>query len=208
MELQFYGANCLRVVTKKAVVTIDDNLTDLGLKSVTKNGDIVLFTGLHGDVLAGPKIVIDQPGEYEVSDMSIKGVAARGHIEENDRHGTTLFRLIVDGVRIVITGHVYPELTDEQLEALGTVDILCIPVGGNGYTLDPTGALKIIKKIGPKIIIPTHYFDATIKYPVSQVSLEEAIKELSIEPSETVDKLKLKVTELDEATRLVILERQ
>ena len=56
------------------------------------------------------------------------------------------------------------------------VDVLFVPVGGNGYTLDAIGALKIIKKIEPKIIIPTHYADKAIKYEVPQADLDEVMK--------------------------------
>ena len=81
MDVQYYGANCIRLSTKKASILVDDNLMDLGSKSVAKNGDIVLFTGPHGDSSTNieEKIVIDKPGEYEVSEVSIQGIAARGH---------------------------------------------------------------------------------------------------------------------------------
>lgn len=208
MDMQFYGANCLRIVTKKAAITVDDNLKDLGLRPVTKPGDIVLFTGIHAEPNAQAKLIIDQPGEYEVSDISIKGIAARGYIEDSGKQGNTIFQVVMDDVRIVILGHVYPQLNNGQLEAIGTTDIMCIPVGGNGYTPDPVGALKLIKEIEPKIIIPTHYADPAVKYPVPQLGLEEAIKGLSMEVSETTQKLKLKGMELGEAMRLIVLERQ
>ncbi len=209
MELQYYGANCVRIAGKKAAVTIDDNLSEVGLKSVTKVGDIVLFSGPHKDSPKDPKLVIDQPGEYEVSDVSIQGIAARSHIDEAGKLNATMFKLIVEDVRIAVVGHVYPELNDKQLEALGTIDILIIPVGGNGYTLDPVGALKIIKKIEPKLVIPTHYADKAVKYEVPQQELEVAIKELAMEPKETIDKLKLKASDfISDVTQLVILQRQ
>lgn len=209
MDLQYYGANCVRIAGKKAVVTIDDNLNELGLKAVTKPGDIVLFSAEHKEVPKDAKLVIDQPGEYEVSDISIQGIAARSHMDEAGKQSATMFKIIADDVRIVVVGHVYPELSDKQLEAIGTVDILLIPVGGNGYTLDPVGALKIIKKIEPKMVIPTHYADKAVKYEVPQQELEVAIKELAMEPKETVDKLKLKAGDfLSDVTQLVILSRQ
>lgn len=203
MEIQFYGANCVRVTTKKASVVIDD------IHGVTtKNGDIVVFTGLHGVPKAAAKLVIDQPGEYEVSDTSIQGIAARARIDEADRQSVTMFKIIGEDIRLVVLGHVYPELSDAQLEALGAVDILVVPVGGNGYTLDGVEALKLIKKIEPKLVIPTHYDDKVAKYEVPQASLEEALKDLAMEPKETVPKLKLKTTDLPVDTQLIIIERQ
>ena len=208
MELQFYGANCVRLVTKKASLIIDDNLQDLGLKTATKKGDIALFTSSHGEPEQEVKLVIDQPGEYEVSDTSVQAIAARAHIDEPGQNSATIFKVIGEDIRVAIVGHVYPDLNDVQLEALGAVDILLIPVGGNGYTLDGLGALKLIKEIEPKIVIPTHYDDKAIKYPVPQQPLEEALKALAMELKETAPKLKVKSTELADVTQLVVLERQ
>jgi L-ascorbate metabolism protein UlaG (beta-lactamase superfamily) len=207
MELQYYGANCVRIVTKKAAITIDDNLSNLGLKSVTKPGDIALFTGQHSVPSADVKLVIDRPGEYEVSDTSIQGVAARAHLDESG-NAATMFKVIGDDIRLVALGHIHPDLSDSQVEALGTVDVLLVPVGGNGYTLDAIGAAKIIKKIEPKLIIPTHFEDKAVKYEVPQAPLGEALKVIAIEPKETAPKIKLKAGELAEMTQLVVLERQ
>lgn len=208
MELQFYGANCVRINAKKATLIVDDNLADLGLKPAVRVGDIAIFTGAHGDPRAEVKMVIDQPGEYEMSDISIQGVAARGHLEEAGQQGATIYKILADDIQLVMIGHIYPELSDVQLEALGTVDVLVIPIGGSGYTLDAVGALQLIKKIEPNIVIPTHYADKDVKYPVSQQTLEEALKELAMEPTATVPRLKIKPTDLTEDTQLIVLERQ
>ncbi|HSX46738.1 MAG TPA: MBL fold metallo-hydrolase [Patescibacteria group bacterium] len=204
MEIQFYGANCVRLTTKKVSIVVDD----LEGK-VAKNGDVALFTGPTPDLKADTKLVIDQPGEFEVSDTSIQGVAARAHMDEEGKRSATIFKVIGEDVKVVVTGHIYPELSEAQAEALGLVDVLIIPVGGNGYTLDAVGALTVIKEIEPKLVIPTHYADKAVKYEVPQTSLDDAIKELAMEPKETAPKLKLKGGELlNEATQLVILERQ
>lgn len=208
MEIQYFGANCVRLSTKKASIIIDDNLEELGQKSVTKNGEVALFTGPHGDSSAKtePKIVIDQPGEYEVSDTSIQGIAAQAHIDESGKNAT-IFKIVDDDIRVVVTGHIYPELSDDQLEKIGMVDVLIIPVGGNGYTLDGVGALKVIRKIEPKIVIPTHFDEKGFNFPVPQQPLAEALKALAMEPKETVAKFKVKLAELTDTTQLVVLEK-
>ncbi|MCA9331176.1 MBL fold metallo-hydrolase, partial [Candidatus Saccharibacteria bacterium] len=119
----------------------------------------------------------------------------------------TMYKIEAEDVRAVVVGHVFPDLTDDELEALGTVDVLFVPVGGAGYTLDPVGALKVIKSIEPKIVIPTHYADSTLKYEVPQQTLDEALKALAMEPSERTAKLKLKQGSLPETMQLVVLER-
>ena len=208
MEIVYHGANCVSINIKKATITVDDNLSSLGLKSVTKNGDIALFTGSRSETGTQPKIIIDQPGEYEVSDTSIQGISARAHMDEDRKKSATIYKIIGEDLRIAVLGHVYPELSEAQLEQLGTIDILIIPVGNSGYTLDSIGALKLIKKIEPKMIIPTHYDDSAIKYEVPQQSLEEAVKGLAMEPKEALPKLKLKPGEISDVTQLIVLERQ
>ncbi len=203
MEIQFYGANCIRLTTKKTAVVIDDLAGEH-----TKAGDIALFTGKHEAPKVAVAILIDEPGEFEVSDVSIQGVAAQAHMDEKGTKNATIFKIVAGDVRAAVTGHIYPELSEAQLEALGIIDVLLIPVGGNGYTMDGIGALTVTKEIEPKIVIPTHYDDKSVKYEVPQQPLEEGIKGLAMEPKETVAKLKLKGGELlNEAAQLVILEK-
>lgn len=207
MDIQFYGANCLVLSTKGVRVVIDNNLEDIGGKSVAKPGDIALFTMAHGKPNAETKLTIDQPGEYEVSDISVYGISTRAHMDEPGQHTATMFKLHSKELNVFIPGHIYPELTDDQLEAIGMVDVMCIPTGGNGYTLDPVGALKIIKKIEPKIIIPTHYDAGDLNFAVPQQTLAQVLTGLSMEPKETIGKLKVKTSELGDVTELIVLEK-
>ncbi len=208
MEIEFFGANCFRISDKKASLVIDDNLEELGGKTVTKAGDIALFTSAHGPAPKDAKLTIDRAGEYEVSNASAIGVSARSQTDEPDSESDVIFKLIISDIRVAVVGHVFPELSDAQLEAIGTIDVLLIPVGGNGYTLDGASALKLIKKIEPKIVIPSHYADKKLKYPVEQEDLETAIKSLAMEPKEHLAKLKLKPSDLPfDGTQLIILER-
>ena len=207
MELTYYGANCLRISTKKAQVVVDDNLDKLGLKSITKPGDISLHTFL-GVPAKQSHFLADMPGEYEISGVIIHGVSARGHMDEEGQQSAVIYSIAADELKIAVLGHIYPQLSEDQLEQIGHVDIAVVPVGDSGYTLDGIGALKLIKQIEPKVVIPTHYADKAIKYEVPQVELAEALKNLAMEPSETLDKYKPKLIELTDATRLIILERQ
>jgi L-ascorbate metabolism protein UlaG (beta-lactamase superfamily) len=207
MDIQFHGANCITLTVKQARLVIDDNLSSLGAKSTAKAGDIALFTTAHGDPAQPAKIVIDQPGEYEVSGVSVYGISARAHMDEEKQKTATMYKILIEDLRVLVTGHVYPELTDAQLEKIGMVDVMFVPVGGNGYTLDGIGALKLVKKIEPKLVIPTNYDVEGITYPVTQQPLEQALKALAMEPKETVSKLKVKSGELGDVTQLVVVER-
>lgn len=210
MDISFYGADCVAVTTKQARFVIDDNLAELGGTSAIKAGDVVLFTTAdYVPPKIETKLTIAGPGEYEIGDVSVRGIAARAHVDESDGLSATMYKVIADDVRVLVIGHVYPALSEAQLEQIGTIDVLLVPVGGNGYTLDGVGALSLIKKIEPKLVIPTHYADKNLKFEVPQQSLEEALKNLAMEPKETVAKLRVKPGELaDTATQVVVLERQ
>lgn len=207
MDIQYYGANCCVLTTKGIRVVVDDNLAELGLKSISKPDDIQLYTGPHAAVGSNPRIVIAGPGEYEVAGLSIVGIAARAHIDEPSDHNATMYKIITDDTNYLITGHIYPDLSDDQLETIGMVDVMIVPVGGNGYTLDPIGAMKVIKKIEPKLVIPTHYDDEAVQYVVPQQTLEQALKTMGMEPKDTVSKLRFKAAELSDATQLVVVSR-
>jgi len=208
MDFQYYGGNCVRITTKNASFVVDDNLASLGAKTVTKPDDVALFT-MQPDSQPDARLVIADPGEYEVSEVSIFGVAARGHMQEKDEPANaTMYKLQYDDARVAVVGHIHPDLSEDQLEELGVVDILIVPVGGGGYTLDATGAAQLIKKIEPKIVIPTHYADKGLKYEVPQAELDEAVKNLGMEAKEALAKFKPKPTDYSEATQLQILEKQ
>jgi len=208
MDIQFYGANCFSLSYKATRIVVDDNLKQLGKKSIVKPTDVVLLTNVNNRLeqeLPG-EIIINCPGEYEVADISIVGIPARGHIDQADTLLNTMYKITTSDLNLLITGHIFPELNEDQVEIIGMNDVLIIPVGGMGYTLDAQGALKIIKEIEPKLVILSHYAQSDLNYPVPQASLDVVLRELSMEPKERLSKLKLRSSDLGETTQLIILE--
>ena len=205
MDIEYKGANCIVITTKKATVVIDPKLSGVGLKDVVPKNAVVIAT--QADLLAhgDDAVVIDRPGEYEVRDVSISGVAAERMIDHDKSQAATMYRLTVGDVRFAVVGHVAAPLTDEQLETLGVVDVAIVPVGGSGYTLDAHHAVSVVRQIDPKAVIPTHYADKALSYEVPQMDLEPFVKELGAPQTETTPKWKLKT--LPEILTLVELER-
>ncbi|MBC7707834.1 MBL fold metallo-hydrolase [Polaromonas sp.] len=206
MDIQYYGANCVTITYKGVRIVVDDNLNELGGKSIVKADDIVLYTGPHADDAPKGRLMFDSPGEFEVADISLVGIPERLHIDE-DGLRSTMFKIITNDLSVLVVGHVYPNINEDQLERIGLIDVMIVPVGGSGYTLDPLGALKLIKEIEPKLIIPTHYGQAGINYPVPQTDLQTALKELGMESREQSGKLKLKPADITDAAQLVVLEK-
>jgi L-ascorbate metabolism protein UlaG (beta-lactamase superfamily) len=209
MDLQFYGANCVVITVGGARLVIDDTLPAMGGKQVAKAGDVLLYTRAHDAPPAEAKLVIDRAGEYEVSDVSVYGIQAKAHIDEDKQRTATMYKLIAKDLRVLVTGHISSKLKESDLESIGTVDVMIVPVGGNGFTLDPTGALELIKEIEPKLVIPTHYADDKLNFEVPAQTLEQALQGLGMEPKERVAKLKLKHSELstEDTTQLIVLEK-
>ena len=207
MDLQYFGANCVLLSNRDVRLVVDDYLSNYGGKTVLKAGDIALFTGAEPTDLPATKITIAGPGEYEVSNISITGIPARAHMDEAGTLNATLYKIETNELTFLFTGHIYPELSEDQLEKIGLVDVMVVPVGGNGFTLDGVGALKLIKEVEPKMVIPTHYDEKGLKFEVPQQTLDQAIHSLGMEVKTTVPKLKLKPADIGEVTELVVLER-
>lgn len=207
MDIQFYGANCVVLTTKQLRVVIDDRLSEMGGKSVVREGDVCLYTSRHPEHVAGAKMTIDTPGEYEISGINIYGLQSRAHMDQENERNAVMFKIVVGDTKVLVTGHVYPKFSEAKLEDIGLIDVMVVPVGGNGYTLDPTGALRVVKQVEPKLVVPTHYDDKALQFEVPQTNLEEAIKTIGMEPKETTKKLVYKPGEVTDTTQLVIIEK-
>jgi len=192
-EVEYKGANCVVISSKKASIVVDPNLSVVGLKDVSVKDAVELATEARFALDSeDAKLVIEGPGEYGVADFDIKGIAAQRHLDaESDPKISTIYRIETTEIRAVVIGNIYEKLHEDQLEEIGIVDVLIIPVGGSGYTLDATGAATITRQIDPKIVIPIHYADSGIKYEVPQSDLEAFTTELGL-PVEEAPKLKLK----------------
>lgn len=194
-EIDYKGGNSVLITTKKVKLWIDPNLELIGLKNGKLNDFVQLATEDRFLVKdADATLQLEGPGEYEVGDISIAGFAMQRHIDTpEDGLNSTSYRLSIGDFRIAVLGNIAPELTEDHLESIGVVDVLILPVGGGGYTLDATSATSAVRKVEPKIVIPVHYLDPEIKYEVPQDTVDTFISELSL-PVEVKSKLKVKAS--------------
>ncbi len=192
-EIEYKGGNTLLISTKKAVIVTDPKLSVVGLKDLVIKDAVELATESRFALNSqDAKLLIEGPGEYGVAEFDIHGIAAQRHLDSSDQEKlATIYRIEVGDVRIGLLGNIYESLAEDQLEALGVIDILIIPVGGNGYTLDATGAAGLVRKIDPKVVIPVHYADSALSYEVPQDTLGTFVGELGA-PVETMAKYKSK----------------
>lgn len=207
MEIEYKGANAVVISTKKLDVLVDPRLSQVGLKDISSKHGCIVAT--QTDLLptnSGESLVIDGPGEYEVENISINGVAAERMIDHDGSKQATVYRLATADVTMAVIGHASAPLSEEQLETLGVVDIALIPVGGNGYTLNAHQAVEVVRQLDPKAVVPTHYADKAVKYEVPQDEVEVFIKELGAQVEE-LPKLKIKNDQLPESLTVYKLDR-
>lgn len=194
MTINWFGQSCFRIEAKEGSILIDPFSKELGLKSPKVKDGLVLVTHDHYDHnnledLPAESFVIKNPGEYEKNGIAVRGILSfHDKSEGKERGPNTIYIIRSEDMAICHLGDLGQEkLTESQVEEIGDVDILMIPVGGN-YTINYKEAVGVIQQIEPKIVIPMHYkikgLDVEIDGP------EKFIKELGLTP-ENVEKFKI-----------------
>lgn len=212
MTINWYGQSCFKVSSQGGHLTliIDPFDKSIGLTPPRGAADIVLVSHAHHDhdnikAVAGEPFVISGPGEYEIKGVSVNGIASYHDDKEGAERGTnTIYLIEMDNLKLCHLGDFGQEkLSDNQLEAIGEIDVLMIPVGGK-YTIGASAAAKMAKQIEPRLIIPMHY-----KIPGLTVDglagAEPFLKELGVEKKTAVDKLTLKEKDLSGKEMEVVL---
>ena len=209
IEIEYHGGNNVVISTKRTRIVIDPNMMSNGIKKISLKDSVqlatearFLFTESDAD------ITIEGPGEYEVGSFSIKGIATQHHLDVADApKRATIYRIEVEDIRIGIIGNIAEKISEEQQEALGVLDIIIIPVGGNGYTLDATSAAGLVRSIDVRTVIPIHYADSSITYEVPQDDLSVFTAELGRSVEET-PKYKLRSSaSLPQTPTVIVINR-
>lgn len=218
MDITYNGHACftIRAASGQTVVIDPYDPAATGLKSARLVGDLVLSTHPHPDhnyfagvsnAEAGKEVFrISGPGEYEVGGVLVRGINSYHDESKGSQRGrNTIYIINIEGVNVCHLGDLgQKKLTETQLEDIGDVDVLLIPVGGI-FTIDAKDAMEIIAQINPKIVIPMHYKTPELKYELGNV--DEFVKQMGITNIETVKKLPVKKDRLSEELQVVVMER-
>ena len=107
-----------------------------------------------------------------------------------ERHGNSIFIFEVANLCIAHLGHLHHTLTQQQLNEIGRVDVVLVPVDGN-YTLDLDGMVEVLHALKAPLMIPMHYFSAyTLDRFLARVRQEWDV-EIAAVPSTVVSKASL-----------------
>lgn len=193
VEVDYKGGNYVVISTKNRTIHIDANVEMIGLKNANLKDGFQLATERRFLIDDAEGLKFEGPGDYETGGIAIHGVAANRHLDnpEDGKLEATIYRIEAGDIRFGVIGNISAPLSDLQLEELGVVDVLIVPVGGNGYTLDATSAAELVRQVEPKAVVPVHYSDDGIKYQVNQDEISVFTQELGSDVEER-DSLKLK----------------
>lgn len=199
MIINWYGHSCFKITNQggRLIIITDPFDKKIGLTPPRCGADIVTVSHQHSDHnniktitgMEGSKpFVIDSPGEYEIKGVSIVGY--NSFHDKEKKENNIIYSMEIDKIKICHLGDFgQDKLKDKQIEKIGNVDILMIPVGGN-YTIGAKRAAKIVNQIDPCIVIPIHYKIPGLKMKLNDV--KDFLKEMGLNGVVAVDKLTIK----------------
>ena len=161
--------------------------------SSSKNG-VAVPTSLESAFL------LDSPGEYDVHEILVTGVRTfRDEKQGAERGFNTCFVYELDGVHIIHLGDVGHLLTEEELGDVGTVQVVCVAVGGS---LPAAKAAELVAQLDAKLVVPMP-LDGD---GAGKAELERFLHEMSVPHGEAVPKLSVTHSSLPTETTVVLLE--
>jgi len=208
-EIIWLGHASFRLKSKDATIINDPYDKSLGLGNPGQRADIVTVSHNHPHhnavaTVKGDPMVIAGPGEYEVRGVFITGVWSFADDEGGKKLGrNTIFLFHLDDLEVCHLGALGHTLSSQQLEAIGDVDVLLVPVGGNA-SLTAGKASEVISQIEPRVVIPMHY--SIGRETVQMDNLEKFAKEMGLKDWTTQEKFSAKASDLGETTQIVVLE--
>jgi L-ascorbate metabolism protein UlaG (beta-lactamase superfamily) len=216
MEINWYGHSCFRLTERNYATVVTDPFDSkaVGYDSLKLKSDIVTVSHeapghSNRDAVKGVSYVIDGPGEFEIGGVFITGVQSdSGSGKKKSKEPSTRNTIYVfdyDGITVAHLGDLKQTPTQSEIESLGTVNVVLVPVGG-GNGLNAAKAAEVISLIEPNLVIPMHYSTPAAK--VSLDSLNKFIKEMGLSKAETQPSLKVTRSGLPNETHVIVLDYQ
>ncbi len=215
MQMQYLGCSCLKLSGQQteANIVIDPFGAEVGWKMSRQSADIVLVTTKHQafeatDLVKGSEdgepFMITTAGEYEVKKAFVYGVEAnRKDPAAKEPTKTIMYSINLDEVIVGHLGSINRPLTEAELDQLGRIDILCLPVGSY-LGLTSGQAMDVIAQIEPRIVIPIAYQLPKLDLPYEP--LDKFLKAFGGTGVEYMDKLKINKKDLpSEDTKIIVL---
>ncbi|MBN2187270.1 MAG: MBL fold metallo-hydrolase [Dehalococcoidia bacterium] len=177
MVIKWLGHACFLIVSRDGLRIITDPYTvdgDISYSPIEELADIVLVSHEHSDhnnvsAVQGKPEVVKGSDTRIVRGIQFKGVATYHDNSQGRKRGlNTVFCFTVDDIRLCHLGDIGHLLNKVQLDEIGAIDILFVPVGGF-YTIGAAEASQVCEQLSPKVIIPMHFKTPKCAYPIAGV---------------------------------------
>lgn len=208
MEITLIGHSCFRIKGKEVTLVTDPFDSSVGYSLGELTAGVVISSHDHpghnnvAGVEGGPRI-IRRPGEYEIGGVFITGIRTFHDADQGLNRGKNITYLIkMDDIRLCHLGDLGHLLSPSQIEDLGSIDVLFVPVGGVS-TINGKAAAEIVKLLSPKIIIPMHYKTEVV---TRLESVDSFLKEIGLSDITSQPKLSIVRSSLPLESRVIILD--
>lgn len=218
--IEWYGHSCFLMTTSQGtkiitdpvnkwyprqphqadVVTVSHNHGDHNAVQIVWNNPIILYGKTREEIDPEQKFIkIDET----IKDVHIYNVNSNHFKPDHSPSLNAIFVFEFDGLRICHMGDIGRVLTQEQIDEIGAVDILMIPVGGY-YTVEIAEADYIIAQLNPKIVLPMHYRNDVVDFVPN--TLDDFLKEKANIKRLNSAELKISKAELPDKLTYIILD--
>jgi L-ascorbate metabolism protein UlaG (beta-lactamase superfamily) len=213
MEITWYGLSCFRLTERNLATVVTDPFDSqiVGYEPLKLRADIVTISHeapghSFTSAVKGFSHLINTPGEFEIGGVFITGIQTNG----SDKHDAveprnSLYVFDYEGVTVAHLGDLRRVPSQTEIEALGTVHIVLVPVGGGGG-LNAAKAAEVVSLLEPGFVIPMHYGTTVNNFKLAPLS--KFLKEMGLGNIEAQPSLKVTKSMIPEETRVIVLEHQ
>ena len=213
MEITWYGLSCFRLTERNLATIVTDPYDSqvAGYEPLKLRADIVTVSHeapghSYTSGVKGYSHLINTPGEFEIGDVFITGIQTNGYGKnEVEEPRNTLYVFDFEGVTVAHLGDLRRVPTQTEIEALGTVHIVLVPVGGGGG-LNAAKAAEVVSLLEPGFVIPMHYGTSVSNFKLAPLS--KFLKEMGLGTIKPQPSLKVTKSMIPEETHVIVLEYQ
>ena len=209
MDLTWLGHACFRLRGREGVVLTDPPDPKSGAAIPKTAADLVTISNedpRHNSLksVGGEPVILRGPGEYEVREILVTGLGSYRDEEKGAKRGrNTIYTIRLDDLVICHLGGLGHVLPGADLEKLGDIDVVLVPIGGAENDLSASLAAEVIHQLEPKVVVPMSYDPDTAK---KDSPFERLLHELGVKDITPVAKLSLSRSSLPENIQVVALD--
>ena len=208
LEITWYGLSCFRISERARITVVTDPFSDsIGIPVPKLKSEMVTISHDvpgHGfvDAVKSDPHVLRGPGEYEIGGVFATGVAMHNP-ETGQQNVAYLFDY--DNLTVLHLGDLSHVPQQSDVEALGQVNVLLVPVGG-GNSLRAEQAAEVVALIEPYFVVPMHYEQPGVNIALD--SVEKFLKAMGVSKPQELDTLRVSAADTPEQPQVVVLTPQ